>query len=240
MGLYAWCCRQWYQGDWTLRGGLFDLSILPNNLELDPTFDQFQWVGEIERRYELWGHPGKVAVTGFLSRGRMGTYADAIALAQITGGPADISAVRQYRSRGGLSLNIEQEITSDLGAFVRAGMTNGDSEPYEFTDVDRTVAAGLALKGTQWGRPEDTFGLAGVINGISAEHDAFFNAGGLGILIGDGQLPNPGLEQIIETYYQFPVSFWRVTVDYQFIANPAYNRDRGPISVFGARLHAQF
>ena len=231
---------EWYQGDWTLRGGLFDLSILPNNLELDPTFDQFQWVGEIERRYELWGHPGKVAVTGFLSRGRMGTYADAIALAQITGGPADISAVRQYRSRGGLSLNIEQEITSDLGAFVRAGMTNGDIEPYEFTDVDRTVAAGLALKGTQWGRPDDTFGLAGVINGISAEHEAFFNAGGLGILIGDGQLPNPGLEQIIETYYQFPVSFWRVTLDYQFIANPAYNRDRGPVSVFGARLHAQF
>ena len=231
---------EWYQGDWTLRGGLFDLSILPNNLELDPTFDQFQWVGEIERRYELWGHPGKVAVTGFLSRGRMGTYADAIALAQITGSPADISAVRQYRSRGGLSLNIEQEITSDLGAFVRAGMTNGDIEPYEFTDVDRTVAAGLALKGTQWGRPDDTFGLAGVINGISAEHEAFFNAGGLGILIGDGQLPNPGLEQIIETYYQFPVSFWHVTLDYQFIANPAYNRDRGPVSVFGARLHAQF
>ena len=231
---------EWYQGNWTLRGGLFDLSILPNNLELDPHFQQFQWVGEIERRYELWGHPGKIAVTGFLSRGRMGTYEDAIALAQITGGPADIAAVRQYRSRTGLSMNLEQEITSDLGAFVRAGVTNGDIEPYEFTDIDRTVAAGLALKGTQWGRPDDTFGLAGVVNGISGEHEAFFNAGGLGILIGDGQLPHPGLEQIIECYYQFPVWFWRVTLDYQFIANPAYNRDRGPVSVLGARLHAQF
>ncbi len=231
---------EWYQGNWTLRGGLFDLSILPNNLELDPHFQQFQWVGEIERRYELWGHPGKIAVTGFLSRGRMGTYEDAIALAQITGGPADIAAVRQYRSRSGLSMNLEQEITSDLGAFVRAGVTNGDIEPYEFTDIDRTVAAGLALKGTQWGRPDDTFGLAGVVNGISGEHEAFFNAGGLGILIGDGQLPHPGLEQIIECYYQFPVWFWRVTLDYQFIANPAYNRDRGPVSVLGARLHAQF
>ncbi len=231
---------EWYQGNWTLRGGLFDLSIIPNDIELDPHFEQFQWVGEIERRYELWGHPGKIAVTGFLSRGRMGSYADAIALAAITGGPADISAVRQYRSRGGVSMNIEQEITSDLGAFVRAGMTNGDIEPYEFTDIDRTVAAGLALKGTQWGRPDDTFALAGVVNGISAEHEAFFNAGGLGILIGDGQLPHPGLEQIIETYYQFPVWFWRVTLDYQFIANPAYNRDRGPVSVLGARLHAQF
>ena len=231
---------EWYQGNWTLRGGLFDLSILPNNLELDAHFQQFQWVGEIERRYELWGHPGKIAVTGFLNRGRMGTYEDAIALAQITGGPADIAAVRQYRSRGGLSMNLEQEITSDLGAFVRAGVTNGDIEPYEFTDIDRTVAAGLALKGTQWGRPDDTFGLAGVVNGISREHEAFFNAGGLGILIGDGQLPHPGLEQIVESYYQFPVWFWRVTLDYQFIANPAYNRDRGPVSVLGARLHAQF
>jgi high affinity Mn2+ porin len=92
---------EWYQGDWTLRGGLFDLSVLPNNLELDPAFQQFQWVGEIERRYELWGRPGKIAVTGFLSRGRMGSYQDAIALAQITSGPADIAAVRQYQSRGG-------------------------------------------------------------------------------------------------------------------------------------------
>ena len=231
---------EWYQGNWTLRGGVFDLSILPNNLELDPGFQQFQWVGEIERRYELWGHPGKIAVTGFLSRGRMGSYEDAIALAEITGGPADIAAVRQYRSRGGVSMNVEQEITADLGAFVRAGVTNGNVEPYEFTDIDRTVAAGLALKGTQWGRPDDTFGLAGVVNGISAEHQAFFNDGGLGILIGDGQLPHPGLEQIIETYYGFPLSFWRVTFDYQFVVNPAYNRNRGPVSVLGARLHAQF
>ena len=88
---------EWYQGDWTLRGGLFDLSIVPNSTDLDPSFGQFQWIGEIERRYELWGHPGKIAVTGFLSRGRMGSFEDAIALAQITGGPADIAAVRQYR-----------------------------------------------------------------------------------------------------------------------------------------------
>ena len=118
---------------------MFDLSIVPNNVELDPHFAQFQWVGEIERRYDLWGHPGKVAVTGFLSRGRMGSFEDAIALAQVTGGPADIAAVRQYSSRGGVSMNLEQEITSDLGVFVRAGVTNGNIEPYEFTDIDRTV-----------------------------------------------------------------------------------------------------
>jgi high affinity Mn2+ porin len=232
---------EWYQGDWTLRGGLFDLSILPNDIELDPTFDQFQWVGEIERRYQLWSHPGKVAITGFLTRGRMGSFADAIALADITGGTADIGAVRQYQSRGGLSLNLEQEITSDLGVFVRAGWANGNIEPYEFTDIDRTAAAGLSLNGKQWGRPEDTIGLAGVINGISKIHQEFLNDGGLGILVGDGMLPHPGPEQIIETYYSYALSSsTHLTADYQFIANPGYNEDRGPVNVFSGRIHWQF
>jgi high affinity Mn2+ porin len=231
---------EWYQGDWTVRGGIFDLSKVPNSTDLDTTFQQFQWVGEIERRYELWGQPGKLAVTGFLTRGRMGSFADAIALAMVTGGPADISAVRHYNSRGGVSLNLEQQITQELGVFARAGFANGDIEPYEFADIDRTVAAGLSLAGKQWGRPDDTFGLAGVINGITGVHEQFLDDGGTGILVGDGMLPHPGTEQIIETYYALPVSFFRLTLDYQFIVNPAYNRDRGPVSVLGARLHAQF
>ena len=82
---------------------------------------------------------------------------------------------------------------------TRAGFANGDVEPYEFTDIDRTVAAGLSVSGKQWGRDDDTFGIAGVVNGISAVHQAYLNAGGLGILVGDGQLPNPGSEKIIET-----------------------------------------
>ena len=231
---------EWYLGAWTLRGGVFDLSIVPNSTELDPQFGQFQWIGEIEHRHELWGQPGKIAVTGFLSRGRMGSFADAIQLAQLTGEPADIAAVRQYRSRGGVSVNLEQQIVPDVGLFARAGWANGDIEPYEFTDIDRTVSAGLSINGKRWGRPDDTFGFAGVVNGISKEHETFLNAGGLGILVGDGQLPHPGTERILETYYSFPMSFCRVTLDYQFIVNPAYNRDRGPVSVFATRLHTQF
>ncbi len=231
---------EWYQRNWTLRGGVFDLSIIPNNIDLDTTFQQFQWVGEVERRYELWGHPGKLAVTGFLTRGRMGSFADAIAMAQQTGGPADIAAVRHYNSRGGLSLNLEQEITSDLGAFVRAGWADGDIEPYEFADIDRTAAAGLSLTGKQWGRPDDTFRIAGVVNGITKVHEEFLNDGGLGILIGDGMLPHPGPEEIIETNYTLPVSFFKLTLDYQFIVNPGYNEDRGPVSVISTRLHADF
>jgi high affinity Mn2+ porin len=231
---------EWYQGDWTLRGGIFDLSIVPNSPELDPHFGQFQWMGEVERRYEIWGQPGKLAVTGFLTRGRMGSYNDAIALAAATGGPPSTAAVRQYNSHGGLSLNLEQQINDQLGVFARAGWANGNIEPYEFTDIDRTVAAGFALNGRQWGRPDDTVGVAGVVNGVSGAAQAYFNAGGLGILVGDGMLPHPGLEHIVEAYYSLPISYFRLTLDYQFIVNPAYNTDRGPASVVAARLHAQF
>ena len=124
--------------------------------------------------------------------------------------------------------------------FVRAGVASSNVEPYEFTDIDRTVAAGLSLSGKLWGRPDDTVGLAGVVNGISSTHAAFFNAGGLGILVGDGQLPNPGTEKIVEMFYSFPLLSWRATFDYQYIVNPAYNRDRGSVSVVGTRLRAQF
>ncbi len=215
---------EWYQGDWTVRGGLFDQSTVPNSADLDTSFQQFQWVGEVERRYELWGQPGKIAITGFLTRARMGSFADAIALAQATGGPPISPPYAQYRSRGGVSLNLEQQITGDLGVFARAGWADGDVEPYDFADIDRTAAAGLSLTGKQWGRPDDTFRIAGVVNGITKIHEQFLNDGGLGILVGDGMLPHPGPEQIIETNYTLPVSYFKLTLDYQFIVNPGYNQ----------------
>jgi len=231
---------EWYKGDWTFRGGLFDLSIVPGSTDLDPTLRQRQWIAEIEHRHELWGQPGKVAVTGFLTQGNFGRYSDAVQLAQMVGGPADIAAVRRFAARPGVSLNVEQQLAADLGMFVRAGIANGQIEATAFTDIDQTLAGGFALKGNRWGRPDDTVGIAGILNGISDAHRAYFNAGGLGLLLGDGKLPNYGPEEIIEMYYSFPASFWRVTFDYQFITNPGYNRDRGPASVFGMRMRTQF
>jgi high affinity Mn2+ porin len=238
---------EWYQGRWTLRAGIFDLSaspaggVSPLGGSLDPTFQQFQMLGEIEERHELWGQPGKIKVTGFLSRGRAGAYTDAIALAQATGLPADITAVRTYRSRPGVSLNIEQQVTDQLGVFARAGWADPNVEPWDFTDIDRTVSGGISLSGKSWGRPDDTVGIAGVINGISNNHIAFLNAGGLGILVGDGQLTNPKLEKIFEAYYSYAVlPSTKLTFDYQFIANPAYNADRGPVNAFAGRVHWQF
>jgi high affinity Mn2+ porin len=213
----------------------------PRSGDLDPTFRQFELVGEIEERHDLWGQPGKIKVTGFVSRGDAGHFADAVALAALTGQPADINAVRSYTSRPGVSLNLEQQLTDTIGVFARAGWVDGNVEPWDFTDVDRTISGGVALSGKQWGRPDDTIGVAGIINNIIGIHQQFFNAGGLGILIGDGQLPHPGLEQIIEAYYSYALSSsTRVSVDYQFIANPAYNTDRGPVNVFSGRFHWQF
>ena len=238
---------EWYQNFWTLRAGVFDLSATPEGgnsptaIELDPTFHQFQIVGEIEERHQLWGQPGKLKITGFISRGRAGAFQDAVELAQLTGQPADINAVRTYTSRPGVSINLEQQVSDTIGVFARAGWADGNIEPWDFTDADRAVSGGVSLNGKPWGRPGDTIGIAGATNGISPIHQAFFNAGGIGILIGDGQLPKPGLEQVFETYYSCALSpAWRLSVDYQFINNPAYNAQRGPVNVYGIRLHAQF
>jgi high affinity Mn2+ porin len=138
---------EWYQGNWALRTGVFDLSIVPNSTELDRKFDQFQFVYELEHRHELWGQPGRVAVNGFLSRGRMGRFDDAIALAQQTGGAANAADVRRYASRPGVNLNLEQQIMPDVGVFSRVGWADGRVEPFEFTDIDRTASAGLSLGG---------------------------------------------------------------------------------------------
>ena len=231
---------EWYQGPWTLRVGLFDLPIVPNSTDLDPTFKQFQWIGEIERRYSLWGQPGRVAVTAFLTRARMGSFEDALQLANMTGQPPDTAAVRHYQSRSGVSFNMEQQLSKDVGVFARAGLADGSLEPFCFTDIDRTLAAGLVVSGRSWGRPDDTFGSGAIINGISSEHRAYFNAGGLGILVGDGKLPHYSPEKILEMYYAFPLLGGRATFDYQFVWDPAYNEDRGPVSVIATRLRYQF
>jgi high affinity Mn2+ porin len=232
---------EWYHRSWVLRWGVFDLSNVPNSPDLEPAFHEFQLDAEAERDFQIAGHAGKIRLTGFDSRGRMGLLDQAVALAQSTGANIDISAVRRYRSRLGASLDLEQELTAGLGLFVRAGKDQGNVEPYEFTDIDRTLSAGLSLAGAGWARPDDSVGLAGVLNGISGERERYLNAGGLGILVGDGKLPHPGPEKIVETYYSLSVlHYTHVTFDYQFIADPAYNRDRGPVSVFAVRVHAQY
>ena len=170
----------------------------------------------------------------------MGRFDDAIALAEQTGGLADVAAVRRYASRSGVNVNFGQQVADGIGVFARAGFADGNLEPYEFTDIDRTASVGASVSGKRWGRPDDTFGIAGVVNGISGVHQAYLNAGGLGILVGDGALTYAP-ENVIETYYAFQLRKGLVmSADYQYLGNPAYNAVRGPVHVFSGRLRASF
>jgi high affinity Mn2+ porin len=232
---------EWYQGDWALRGAVMTLSTEPNVAQLTKGFGQFQLNGEVEYRQAWLGREGKIKLLGFLSRGQMGRFDEAIALAEMAGPPPSTALVRHYRSRPGLSLNIEQPVSDNGGLFVRAGWADGRYEPYEYADIDRTFAAGGSVSGARWGRKDDTAAAALVVNGISRIHEQYLAAGGLGILVGDGKLPHPGAETILEAYYSLAlVKGVQLTLDSQTIVNPAYNRDRGPAEVIGLRLHGQY
>lgn len=140
----------------------------------------------------------------------------------------------------GFYLNAEQQLMNDVGLFARASWNDGRNEILSFTDIDRSISAGLSVKGSYWGRPGDTIGIGGAINGLSGAHRDFLAAGGLGLLIGDGQL-NYRTERIFETYYAYAIDKnFTFTADYQLITNPAYNADRGPVSIFSGRLHGEF
>jgi len=240
------------QPQWTLRYGFFQVPRFSNSLTAEdrifkwpydnsaqdgPLLDAWGMVTEFERRYSIEDHPGTVRFLAYLNRANMGSYQDAV---NSPTRPADITASATFRYKYGFGLNLEQEIAKNVGVFSRLGWSDGQNQAWVFSDVDYTATAGISIKGAAWQRPDDTFGLAGVFNGISKVHQEFFAAGGTGILAGDGNL-NYGWEKILETYYDFKI--WKTihgAFDYQFITDPAFNRDRGPVSVFAARLHWEF
>lgn len=233
---------EWYQDWWTIRAGLFDETLLPDSKYVSaPLGTQSQALSEFEARYDLLDQPGKVRLLFFGTRARMSSYYDAIAQGVALGVPATDEGVRRLRTKAGIVLNIEQQVVKDLGVFVRASQQDPGVLSNAFTDVTQSVSAGVSLTGSRWGRPDDTVGLAGVVNLASHALRAYLAAGGLGIVIGDGQLRASGPEQIVEAFYSFAVMKGvYLGADYQFVNNPGYNRERGPVSVLGLRLHAEF
>jgi high affinity Mn2+ porin len=177
---------------------------------------------------------------GWANRANAGSYAEAVALPLTSPNYPDITLTRKIRTNYGFVANLEQSLTSDLGLFARASWGAGQTEKIGWTDCDKSLALGAVLKGSSWSRPDDKIGIGGVIEGLSPEARAYFAAGGLGILIGDGQL-NYRNEKVLEAYYSYSLNKWAtLTFDYQFITNPAYNADRGPVSIFTSRFHAEF
>jgi high affinity Mn2+ porin len=227
--------------DWAVRAGVFQVPTQPGSDVL--TFKGGGGVVELEERYAIFGQPGKLRLGAFANQGMTGNYRDALAL-EAANPSLDINntitGLRSERTKYGFYLNTEQQIARDIGIFMRASWNDGQNEILSFSDIDRSVSGGVSVKGSYWGRPTDTIGLGGVVNGLSDTHRDFLAAGGKGLLAGDGQL-NYSTEKILETYYALALDKgFTLTADYQRIANPAYNMDRGPVSVFSGRLHGEF
>ena len=232
---------EWTQSWWTLRAGLFDMSRQPNEKYLVRGFGQYQTIVEAEERHQVFDNPGKVKALLFLSSANMGSYEDAMALANQTGMPPSTALVRHWQTRPGGGINAEQQILPDLGAFLRASINDGTKETYEFTEINRSLSGGLSVKGDRWGRTDDTIGFGGALNAISSQARQYLAAGGQGILIGDGQLPSYAGEHIIEAYYRAALTKGiDATADYQRVMNPAYDAVRGPIDFYAIRLHVEY
>jgi high affinity Mn2+ porin len=185
---------------------------------------------------------GVVRLLAYTNYANMGIYRDAVAqfreglvaVPDITNHPWHIT--RKY----GFGINVEQDLTRYLTAFARWGWDNGKTESFAYTEVDSTFAEGVRVTGAKWHRKQDRAGVALVSNGIKKDHQIYLADGGLGFLLGDGRL-NYGRENIVESYYTAHV--WRgiyVAPGVQYIVNPGYNRDRGPVVVPTLRLHGEF
>jgi high affinity Mn2+ porin len=227
--------------DWAIRAGFFQVPSLPASDVL--TFNKGGAVAEFEQRYSILNQPGKLRIGIFGNQGTTANYRNVLGMVAANSA-LDINDVtmntRRERTKYGFYANMEQQIATDVGIFARASWNDGQNEILSFTDIDRSVSGGVSIKGNSWGRPTDTFAFGGAVNGLSAAHRDFLAAGGNGLLIGDGRL-NYGTERILETYYALSLSkAFIFTTDYQLIVNPAYNMDRGPVSIFSGRLHGEF
>ena len=238
VGLTYGATAEFNQKQWALRAGYFLMVGTSNSNNFDPrVFERGSYVLELETRYSLFSLPGKLRTIGWFNSAYSGSYRETL------NNPAfdlDIAQTRTGRIKYGYVFNLEQALSDDIGLFGRWSWNDGKTEIMAFTDIDASLATGLSIKGARWGRPDDVIGVGGAINALSKDHRDFIAAGGLGVLIGDGAL-NYRRERIFETYYAFALNKQiTLTADYQFISNPAYNADRGPVSVFSGRLHGEF
>ena len=195
----------------------------------------------MERGYTLSGQPGKIRVLVFRNYAKMSRFNDALAVGIATATTPDINIVRlSNQVKRGIGINIEQAFSNDAGLFARALWADGKTETYAFTEIDQSISGGVVVRGTRWGRGKDSLGVAYASNGLSTEHRNYLAAGGIGYFIGDGKL-NYRRESIVETYYSLSMGKYAwLSLGWQHIKHPAYNADRGAVTVTTLRLHTEF
>jgi high affinity Mn2+ porin len=221
--------------DWAIRFASVLVPKYANQLEMDnrPLVARGDNL-EFERRYALMNQPGVTRLLLFENHANMGNYRQTIDNPQYN---MQVIETRAMSVKYGAGVNIEQNLNTDLGAFLRASWNDGHSETWAFTEIDRAFSVGLILSGGRWHRPLDNAGLALAINGLSDDHRDYLASGGYGFIVGDGKL-NYATEKIVEIYYLFKVlGGLDFTGDYQYVMDPAYNSDRGPVSICSFRLH---
>jgi hypothetical protein len=240
---YTWgWVHEFHTKAWSVRYGSAAEPKTANGLRFDRRLlrdrgDAF----EEEIRYSPGDHPGSIRLLEYLNHTNSGSYADAIRLSERSGGLPDVMATRRIGTlKYGFGLNLEQEITKDIGVFSRLGWNDGKTEDFAFTAIDRLASGGVSVTGARWHRSDDIAATALTVSGVSGVHALYLSRGGLDFLIGDGKLQY-GPEYVFESYYSarlFPGLF--VTFDLQRIANPAFNQDRGPVWAPSVRLHIGF
>ena len=228
---------------WSLRFGIYQMPQFANGQPLVAALSRARG-----QNLELtWAQPKEdglvLRVLAYENIAKMGNYRNAIAQAQASGSTPDITADRRDgRSKYGFTLNLEQPLLDhgETGVFARLGWNDGRTESYAFTEVDRLVSFGGQLDGVHWHRADDRLGIAYLIGGLSGPHSEYLAAGGQGFVVGDGAL-RYGQERVLEAYYRFqPLHGVQISPDYQFITHPGYNKDRGPASVIGFRVHLEY
>ena len=237
---YTWgLVGEYLERGWAVRGAAVLVPTEANGMHLDTRIaDAHSFNLEGERRYRLDGRPGAVRLILYRNVARMGNYREAIEASPVA---PDVASTRRYgRDKNGVGLNLEQEVADGAGVFLRLGWNDGRNETWAFTEIDRTATLGTSWSGRAWGRGKDRVAAALIVNGLSPDHRNYLAAGGYGFIIGDGRL-RYGPETILETYYDLALPRGlSVTGDYQHVAHPAYNRDRGPVDVVGLRVHLAF
>ena len=227
-----------YNREWlSIRGGLFQGSDLPpsNNLEPIPLMN-YMAIGELEVRHDIFmGRKGSVKFIPYYGHGyidTLGGYNGVRGLYDYL--PYFVKENLNRRTDWGAGINIQQELTDNVGMFVRAGF---DKKTTDLKDTTHGFNGGFVFNGTLWNRPNDEFGIAA---GINSQHGATFKGINKSYRIGTGtDLFAP--ETNFETYYRWALNKnLDVTFDYQLINNPNFLKNSQPAHVFGLRLRANF
>lgn len=229
---------------WTLRFGTALMPKYANGPKLD--FNYFKTNSEtieFEKRYLWHGRKGAARILGYYNVSKAPNYEDVVE-AKLNGTDTSLDVIygKDYGGKKiGFGLNVEQELSNILSAFVRFGWNDGKTATWAFAEIDNSLSAGIRIYGKGWKRVEDNIGIALLSNGISTGHRDFLKVGGYGFMIGDGKLPNYGREGIAEIFYESKIfsNLW-ASLDYQFVNHPAYNPDRGPAHVFAARVSVRW